>query len=74
LENAKKAVAEFEYKSKKIREVSNSRKTKFQKKKLSEKYTARILYKWDDEKFEEKYLKKLERNWQKWKLISLVKS
>ena len=30
---------------------------------LLEKFTAKILYKWDDRKFEEKYLKKLERNW-----------
>jgi len=24
---------------------------------------AKILYRWNDGKFEEKYLKKLERNW-----------
>ena len=27
------------------------------------KYTAKILYRWNDEKFEEEYLRKLERNW-----------
>jgi len=32
---------------------------------LPEIYTAKMLYKWDDRKFEKKYLKKLERNWQK---------
>jgi len=26
---------------------------------------AKILYEWDDEKFEEEYLRKLEKNWQK---------
>ena len=26
---------------------------------------------WDDGKFEEEYLRKLERNWQKWKTVSL---
>jgi len=31
------------------------------------KYTAKLLYGWDDQKFEEKYLNKLERNWRKWK-------
>ena len=27
------------------------------------KYTAKMLYRWDDGKFEEKYLGKLKRNW-----------
>ena len=31
------------------------------------KYTARVLFEWDDNKFEDEYLKKLERNWTKWK-------
>ena len=31
------------------------------------KYTAKILYRWDNRKFEEEYLKKLEKNWRKWK-------
>jgi len=26
---------------------------------------AKMLYGWDDRKFEEEYLRKLERNWQK---------
>ena len=34
----------------------------FRRGKLLEKFTARILYRWDDGKFEEEYLKKLERN------------
>ena len=32
---------------------------------------ARMLYVWDDRKFEEEYLKKLERNWKRWKTVSL---
>jgi len=32
---------------------------------------AKILYRWDDGKFEEEYLRKLERNWKKWKSVSL---
>ena len=47
-------------------EEKNSRR-----KELPEKYTAKILYRQDDGKFENKYLKKLERNWQKQKLVSL---
>jgi len=34
---------------------------------LLEKYTAKLLYGWDDQKFEEEYLNKLEKNWKKWK-------
>ena len=30
---------------------------------LLERYTARILYRQDDGKFEDEYLRKLERNW-----------
>jgi len=31
------------------------------------KYTAKLLYGWDDKKFEDEYLKKLEKNWKRWK-------
>jgi len=31
------------------------------------KHMAKLLYGWDDIKFEEKYLKKLEKNWRWWK-------
>ena len=34
---------------------------------LLERYIAKLLYRWDDKKFEEEYLKKLEKNWKKWK-------
>jgi len=34
----------------------------FRKGELSGKYITKILYKWDGNKFENKYLKKLERN------------
>ena len=30
-------------------------------------YTAKLLYGWDDKKFDEEYLKKLQRNWNRWK-------
>ena len=30
----------------------------------------RILYRWEDGRFEEEYLKKLERNWRRWKIVS----
>ena len=28
---------------------------------------AKLLYGWDDKEFEKEYLKKLEKNWRKWK-------
>ena len=31
------------------------------------KYMAKLLYGWDDRRFEEEYLNKLEKNWKKWK-------
>ena len=35
----------------------------FRREKLPGKFTAKMLYEWDNGKFEEKYLRKLERNW-----------
>jgi len=43
----------------------------FRRGELPEKFTAKMLYRWDDGKFEEEYLRKLERNWQKWKSVFL---
>ena len=37
----------------------------FKREELPGKFIAKVLYRWDDGKFEEEYLKKLERNWQK---------
>jgi len=39
-----------------------AKKRDFGRRKLPGKYIAKMLYEWDDEKFEEEYLKKLERN------------
>ena len=45
----------------------------FRKRKLLEKFTTKMLYRWDNGKFEKEYLKKLERNWRRWKAVSLEK-
>jgi len=37
----------------------------FRRGELPGKFMAKMLYGWDNRKFEEEYLKKLERNWQK---------
>jgi len=34
---------------------------------LPGKYMAKLLYGWNDQRFEEEYLNKLEENWKKWK-------
>jgi len=31
------------------------------------KYMMKLLYEWDNKKFEEEYLRKLEQNWKRWK-------
>ena len=40
---------------------------KYRRIELSGKYMAKLLYGWDDKKFEEEYLRKLEQNWKRWK-------
>ena len=40
-------------------------KRDFRREKLPGKYITKMLYEWNDRRFENKYLKKLERNW--WK-------
>jgi len=35
---------------------------KYRRMKLLRKYTAKLLYRWDDRKFKDEYLKKLEKN------------
>ena len=42
----------------------------FRRGELPGKFTAKMLYEWNDGKFEEENLKKLERNWRRWKAVS----
>ena len=39
----------------------------FKRGELPEKYIEKMLYKWNNRKFENEYLRKLERSWEKWK-------
>ena len=39
----------------------------FRKEELLGKFTAKMLYRWNNRKFKEEYLRKLERNWNKQK-------
>ena len=42
-------------------------KKDFRRGELLGKYIAKLLYEWNDKKFEEEYLRKLEKNWKRWK-------
>jgi len=55
------------------RKARNSKKENFGRKELLGKYIAKMLYRWNNRKFGEEYTRKLERNYQKWKLVSLEK-
>ena len=45
----------------------NPETEEFRKRELLRRYTVKLLYGWDNKKFEKEYLKKLERNWDRWK-------
>jgi len=70
----REAIEEFERRiSTKLRrqeKLDMMEKKDFRRGELLEKYIAKMLYRWDNGKFEKEYLKKLERNWQKWKTVS----
>ena len=66
LKNSEELIKEFERGEVVVRrEVEEERE--YRRMELSGKYTAKLLYGWDDQKFEEEYLNKLEKNWKKWK-------
>jgi len=69
LENTKEVVSKFEKRVsveiKRQEKLKIVEKRKFRRRKLLGKYIAEILYRWDNRKFEKKYLRKLETNWQK---------
>ena len=72
LKNAKELVDDFEGRIEaEIRhqeEVVEKKREKeeYRRMELPGKYTTKVLYGWDDKKFEDEYLK-LENNWRRWK-------
>jgi len=78
LKNAGSKIEEFE-KGKFEKEIQRIRMKKgketklnpeaeeFRRGELPGRYIAKLLYGWDDKKFDEEYLKKLEKNWNRWK-------
>ena len=74
LRSAEEALEEFEGRMnvevRRQERIDMAEERDFRRKELPGKFTAKTLYGWDDGKFEEEYLKKLERNWKKWKAVS----
>ena len=73
-QNIKEVVAEFKgrinIEVRQQEKLDRIEERNFRREKLPEKYIAKMLYGWNDKKFEVEYLKKLERNWQKQKSVS----
>ena len=67
LGNAKDMLEEFEGRMnvevRRQEKIDMVEERDFRREELSGKFTARMLCGWDDGKFEEEYLKKLEINW-----------
>ena len=74
LKNAEEALEEFKERMnaevRRQERIDMAEERDFRRGELPEKFTAKMLYGWDDGKFEEEYLKKLERNWRRWKAVS----
>ena len=66
LENAAELIEEFERREVEVRQQVEE-EGEYKRMELPGKYTAKLLYGWDDQRFEEAYLNKLEKNWKKWK-------
>ena len=66
LENAREVLEEFEGRMntevRRQEKLDMAEEKDFRRGELPEKFMARMLYRWDDGKFKEEYLRKLERN------------
>ena len=75
LKNVEEALEEFKERMsvevRKQERIDLVKERDFRREELPEKFTVKMLYRWNDGKFEEEYLKKLERNWRRWKAVSL---
>jgi len=60
LKNAKEAVEEYKKEYGKVGR-------RIEEEEMPGRFTAKMLYRWDDRKFDREYLKKLEKNWRRWK-------
>jgi len=67
LENAREALEEFEGRMnaevRRQEKLDMAEEKDFRRGELPGKFTVKMLYEWNDGKFKEEYLRKLERNW-----------
>ena len=74
LGNAREVLEEFKERMnaevRRQKKIDMAEERDFRRGELQGKFIAKMLYGWDNEKFEKEYLRKLERNWQKWKSVS----
>ena len=77
LGNAKEVLEDFEgrvdVEVRRQEKINRVEERNFRRGELLEKFMVKMLYGWDDGKFEKEYLKRLERNWKKWKVVSSEK-
>jgi len=64
LKNAEKLIEEFEHRGIEVKKQEEEVE-EYRRMELPGKYTAKLLYGWDDRKFEGEYLNKLEKNWKR---------
>ena len=67
LKNVEELIEEFEQGGVEVRRQKGEVEEveEYKRMELLGKYTAKLLYGWDDRKFKEEYLNKLEKNWKK---------
>ena len=66
LGNAREAVEDYEKEYEKTaRRIREKEDGAYSRSELPGRYTTKVLYRWDDGRFEKEYLEKLERNWRK---------
>ena len=74
LKNTEELIEEFEGRMnvevRRQEKIDMAEERDFRRGELPEKFTVKILYRWNDGKFEKKYLRKLKRNWRRWKAVS----
>jgi len=66
LKNAEELIEEFEKGGMEVRQQEGEEED-YRRMELPGKYTVKLLYGWDDRRFEEEYLNKLKKNWKRWK-------
>jgi len=66
LKNAEELIEEFERGEVVVRRQVGEDE-RYRRMELPGKFMAKVLYGWDDQRFEEEYLNKLEKNWKRWK-------